>query len=99
MVQRKIISDQDVFDQALLLLREVLERDEKRHLPDRHISMEEHEEAADFLYNIQKIKDYDPTPQYGEGEPAYSLAEMHSVAHINKQIAKGRVSPFLYRVK
>ena len=99
MVQRKFISDQDVFDQALLLLREVLERDEKRHLPDRHISLEEHEEAADFLYNIQKIKDYDPTPQYGEGEPAYSLAEMHSVAHINKQIAKGRVSPFLYRVK
>ena len=99
MVQRKFISDQDVFDQALLLLREVLERDEKRSLPDRHISMEEREEAADFLYNIQKIKDYDPTPQYGEGEPAYSLAEMHSVAHINKQIAKGRVSPFLYRVK
>ena len=99
MAQKQIISDQDVFDQTIELLREVLARDEKRYLPDRHISMEEHEETADFLYNIQKIKDYDPTPQYGEGEPAYSLAEMHSVAYIDKQIAKGRVSPFLYRVK
>ncbi len=99
MAQKQIISDQDVFDQTIELLREVLERDEKRYLPDRHISMEEHEETADFLYSIQKIKDYDPTPIDDWGEPPITAAERHAAAFEEKQIAKGRVSPFLYRVK
>ena len=98
MAQKQIISDQDVFDQTIELLREVLERDEKRYLPDRHISMEEHEETADFLYNIQKIKDYDPTPLDDWGEPPLTADERHAEAFREKQIAKGRVN-HLYLVK
>jgi len=98
MAQASIISDQIIFDQALEILRDVLQRDEERYLPNRHISLEEHEEAEDFLYNIKKIKDFDPTPIDDWGEPPLTADERHAEAFREKQVAKGRVSP-LYLVK
>ena len=92
MAQKQIISDQDVFDQTIGLLQEILERDEKRYLPDRHISLEEHDETWEFIAKIEAIQNYDPTPINGWGEPPITAAERHAAAFEEKQIAKGRVN-------
>ena len=98
MNEKALESEYVIFSQAIEIMKEALERDGKRDLQYQHIPLQEAEEAKDFLFAIQQFRDFDPTPQYGEGEPAYSLREMHSVAYIDKQIAKGRTS-HLYRVK
>ena len=92
MAQKQIINDQVVFDQTIELLREVLERDEKRYFPDRHIPLEEHDETWEFIAKIEYLRNYDPTPINGWGESPITADERHAAAFQEKQIAKGRIN-------
>lgn len=70
---------------ALKLLQEVVDRENKRHLMDEHLtaSMRELLEV-EIIPQLQNELDFDPTPQYlwdaTGGEPPVTMGEMHTIA-------------------
>ena len=78
-----------VIENALQQLKAVVEREDKRHLMDEHLtaSMRDLLES-EIIPQLENELDFDPTPQYlwddSGGEPPVTLAEMHTAAYNRK---------------
>ena len=78
-----------VIENALQQLKAVVEREDKRHLMDEHLtaSMRDLLES-EIIPQLENELDFDPTPQYlwddTGGEPPVTLDEMHTDAYNQK---------------
>jgi hypothetical protein len=66
-------------------LKEIIQRESKRHMMDTHLDSTLHDLLAyEIIPVLEEQLDYDPTPQYlydnDGGEPPITTAEMHSAA-------------------
>ena len=79
-----------VIEEALALLKGVVERENKRHQMDEHLppSMKDLLEY-EIIPMLQNELDYDPTPQYlydnDGGEPTVKSSEIHHAAWVQHQ--------------
>lgn len=79
-------------------LKEVLERDGKRHEMDQDLTPSMRSLLEDeIIPMLENELDYDPTPQYlydnTGGEPAVSAEERHQSSWIEHQMAKRGLIP------
>ena len=78
-----------VIENALQQLKAVVEREDKRHMMDEHLtaSMRDLLES-EIIPQLENELDFDPTPQYlwddSGGEPPVTLDEMHTAAYNQK---------------
>ena len=78
-----------VIENALQQLKAVVEREDKRHMMDEHLtaSMRDLLES-EIIPQLENELDFDPTPQYlwddSGGEPPVTLDEMHTAAYNRK---------------
>jgi|TARA_R100000030_G_scaffold88105_1_gene71993 hypothetical protein len=78
-----------VIKNALQQLKAVVEREDKRHMMDEHLtaSMRDLLES-EIIPQLENELDFDPTPQYlwddSGGEPPVTLDEMHTAAYNQK---------------
>ena len=78
-----------VIKNALQQLKAVVEREDKRHMMDEHLtaSMRDLLES-EIIPQLENELDFDPTPQYlwddSGGEPPVTLDEMHTAAYNRK---------------
>ena len=82
-------SEYTVIENALQQLKAVIEREDKRHMMDEHLtaSMRDLLES-EIIPQLENELDFDPTPQYlwddSGGEPPVTLDEMHTAAYNRK---------------
>ena len=82
-------SEYTVIKNTLQQLKAVVEREDKRHVMDEHLtaSMRNLLES-EIIPQLENELDFDPTPQYlwddSGGEPPVSLDEMHTDAYNRK---------------
>ena len=82
-------SEYTVIENALQQLKAVVEREDKRHMMDEHLtaSMRDLLES-EIIPQLENELDFDPTPQYlwddSGGEPPVTLDEMHTAAYNRK---------------
>ena len=82
-------SEYTVIENALQQLKAVVEREDKRHMMDEHLtaSMRDLLES-EIIPQLENELDFDPTPQYlwddSGGEPPVTLDEMHTAAYNQK---------------
>ena len=74
---------------ALQQLKDVVERENNRHIMDQHLMTSMLNLLEDeIIPQIENELDYDPTPQYlwddSGGEPPVTLDEMHTEAYKQK---------------
>ena len=74
---------------ALQQLKDVVERENNRHIMDQHLMTSMLNLLEDeIIPQIENELDYDPTPQYlwddSGGEPPVTLDEMHTQAYKQK---------------
>ena len=74
---------------ALQQLKDVIERENNRHIMDQHLHTSMQRLLEDeIIPQIENELDYDPTPQYlwddSGGEPPVTLDEMHTEAYKQK---------------
>ena len=78
-----------VIESTLQQLKAVIEREDKRHMMDEHLtaSMRDLLES-EIIPQLENELDFDPTPQYlwddTGGEPPVTLDEMHTAAYNQK---------------
>jgi|TARA_B100000085_G_scaffold266867_1_gene275930 hypothetical protein len=78
-----------VIKSTLQQLKAVIEREDKRHMMDEHLtaSMRDLLES-EIIPQLENELDFDPTPQYlwddSGGEPPVTLDEMHTAAYNRK---------------
>ena len=78
-----------VIKSTLQQLKAVIEREDKRHMMDEHLtaSMRDLLES-EIIPQLENELDFDPTPQYlwddSGGEPPITLDEMHTAAYNQK---------------
>ena len=73
---------------ALDILKGVVEREDKRHMMDEHLTTSMKNLLEEIIPQLENELDYDPTPQYlwddTGGEPPVTLDEMHTAAYNRK---------------
>ena len=73
---------------ALDILKGVVEREDKRHMMDEHLTISMKNLLEEIIPQLENELDYDPTPQYlwddTGGEPPVTLDEMHTAAFNRK---------------
>lgn len=73
---------------ALDILKGVVEREDKRHMMDEHLTISMKNLLEEIIPQLENELDYDPTPQYlwddTGGEPPVTLDEMHTAAYNRK---------------
>lgn len=94
----KTINEYQHLERIIKELKEVLERDSKRHEMDGHLTPSMRALLEDEIIPVlQNELDYDPTPQYlyddTGGEPAVSAEERHQSSWIEHQMAKRGLTP------
>ena len=78
-----------VIKTALQQLKAVVEREDKRHMMDQHLTTSMKMLLEDeIIPQLENELDFDPTPQYlwddSGGEPPVTLDEMHTAAYNRK---------------
>ena len=76
-------------ENALQQLKAVVEREDKRHLMDEHLTASMRHLLEDLIIpNLENELDHDPTPEHlwddSGGEPPVTLDEMHTAAYNRK---------------
>jgi len=66
-------------EQALDILKAVIERESKRHQMDEHLVPGDNDIVQEAIGLLEEIIDYDPTPNE-QGEPPMTMDEMHTAA-------------------
>ena len=66
-------------EEALDILKAVIERESKRHQMDEHLVPGDNDIVQEAIGLLEEIIDYDPTPT-DPGEPPITLDEMHTAA-------------------
>ena len=84
-----MINEYTAIENALQQLKDIVERESKRHIMDKHLTTSMRALLEDeIIPQIQNELDYDPTPQYlwddSGGEPPVTLDEMHTEAYKQK---------------
>ena len=79
----------DKIQRALDILKDVIARENKRHLMDRHLTFSMHDLLEfEVIPQLENELDFDPTPQHlwdaTGGEPPVTLNEMHTAAYNRK---------------
>ena len=82
-------SEYTVIENALQQLKAVVEREDKRHMMDQHLTTSMKMLLEDeIIPQLENELDFDPTPQYlwddSGGEPPVTLDEMHTAAYNRK---------------
>ena len=78
-----------VIETTLQQLKAVVEREDKRHMMDEHLTTSMRHLLEDLIIpNLQNELDHDPTPEHlwddTGGEPPITLDEMHTAAYNRK---------------
>jgi hypothetical protein len=76
-------------ERALDILKGVIERENKRHMMDEHLTTSMRHLLEDLIIpHLQNELDFDPTPEHlwddSGGEPPITLDEMHTAAYNQK---------------
>ena len=82
-------SEYTIVENALQQLKAVVEREDKRHMMDQHLTTSMKMLLEDeIIPQLENELDFDPTPQYlwddSGGEPPVTLDEMHTAAYNRK---------------
>ena len=82
-------SEYTVIKNTLQQLKAVVEREDKRHMMDQHLTTSMKMLLEDeIIPQLENELDFDPTPQYlwddSGGEPPVTLDEMHTDAYNRK---------------
>ena len=82
-------SEYTIVENALQQLKAVVEREDKRHMMDQHLTTSMKMLLEDeIIPQLENELDFDPTPQYlwddSGGEPPVTLDEMHTAAYNQK---------------
>ena len=78
-----------VIETALQQLKAVIEREDKRHMMDQHLTTSMKMLLEDeIIPQLENELDFDPTPEHlwddSGGEPPVTLDEMHTAAYNQK---------------
>ena len=78
-----------VVENALQQLKAVIEREDKRHMMDQHLTISMKMLLEDeIIPQLENELDFDPTPEHlwddSGGEPPVTLDEMHTAAYNQK---------------
>ena len=84
-----MINENTQVEQILKDLKAIIEREDKRHLMDQHLTSSMRHLLEDLVIpNLENELDFDPTPQHlwdeASGEPPVTLDEMHTDAYNRK---------------
>lgn len=81
-------SESDKIQRALDILKGVVEREDKRHMMDEHLTTSMKNLLEEIIPQLENELDYDPTPEHlwdlTGGEPPVTLDEMHTAAYNRK---------------
>lgn len=82
-------NENTVIESALQQLKAVIEREDKRHMMDEHLTTSMRHLLEDLIIpHLQNELDFDPTPEHlwddSGGEPPITLDEMHTAAYNQK---------------
>ena len=82
-------SEYTIVENALQQLKAVVEREDKRHMMDQHLTTSMKMLLEDeIIPQLENELDHDPTPEHlwddSGGEPPVTLAEMHTAAYNRK---------------
>jgi hypothetical protein len=82
-------SEYTVIENALQQLKAVIEREDKRHMMDEHLTTSMKMLLEDeIIPQLENELDFDPTPEHlwddSGGEPPVTLDEMHTAAYNRK---------------
>jgi len=73
---------------ALDILKGVIEREDKRHMMDEHLTTSMKNLLEEIVPQLENELEYDPTPEHlwdlTGGEPPVTLDEMHTAAYNRK---------------
>ena len=80
--------ESDKIQRALDILKGVIEREDKRHMMDEHLTTSMRNLLEEIIPQLEYEIDYDPTPEHlwdlTGGEPPVTLDEMHTAAYNRK---------------
>ena len=84
-----MISESKHVEMIVKDLKAIIEREDKRHLMDQHLTSSMRHLLEDLIIpNLENELDFDPTPQHlwddFGGEPPVTLNEMHTDAYNRK---------------
>ena len=84
-----MISESKHVEMIVKDLKAIIEREDKRHLMDQHLTTSMRMLLEDeIIPQLENELDFDPTPQYlwddTGGEPPVTLDEMHTAAYNRK---------------
>ena len=85
-----MISESKHVEMIVKDLKAIIEREDKRHLMDQHLTSSMRHLLEDLIIpNLENELDFDPTPQHlwddTGGEPPVTLDEMHTAAYKQKR--------------
>ena len=82
-------NENTIIESTLQQLKAVVERENKRHMMDEHLTTSMRHLLEDLIIpHLQNELDFDPTPEHlwddSGGEPPITLNEMHTAAYNQK---------------
>ena len=83
-------NENTIIESTLQQLKAVIEREDKRHMMDEHLTTSMRHLLEDLIIpHLQNELDFDPTPEHlwdlTAGEPPITLDEMHTDAYKQKR--------------